>query len=495
MERMMAVEGPIAATSYGRLQGRQAEGVNIWRGIPFAAPPVGALRFKAPQPPEPWDGIRDAASFGPVSHQPPDTKGTRFGEPPLHSEDCLYLNVWSPAEGGAGLPVMVWIHGGTFLTGAGSQPLFDGTSLAADGQVVVVTVNYRLGPFGFLHLSPLGGGLASNQGLLDQIAALEWVQDNIAAFGGDPGRVTVFGESAGSMSIAALLAMPAAKGLFARAIMQSGAAQSLAPQQAEAVSAALLAELGIAPGGDPSALFTLPAEQVLEAAERMTLKLTGGSLSMLYQPVIEPQTLPVEPAAAIADGSAREVALLIGTNRDEGNLFFREGSPAPDFGQSLKALEMMMGIGSLAEVAAEYPDSWQGQAEILTDLFFWSSSIAFAERQLTHAPVWMYRFDWAVPGHPLLGKAVHGAEIAYAFNNLHLLRRYGLEIDPAMCTLARAMQGAWIAFAHRGNPDTPELPWPQYRTDERATLIFDGTTHVVCDPEAEKRERLLRCGV
>ncbi|WP_339319791.1 carboxylesterase/lipase family protein [Paenibacillus sp. FSL R10-2734] len=484
--------GPIAVTSYGKLQGREEGGVYVWRGIPFAAPPVGELRFRAPQPPEAWSGIRDASEFGPVCHQPADTRGTRFGGiAPRHSEDCLYLNVWSPAAPGEALPVMVWIHGGTFVTGAGSQPQFDGTSFAEQGKVVLVTVNYRLGPFGFLHLSSLGDGFASNQGLLDQIAALEWVKLNISAFGGDPQRVTVFGESAGSMSIAALLAMPAAKGLFAGAIMQSGAAQTLPNQQGKDIAVALLSELGISPDGDTSLISSFSAEQIVEAATRMTIKLTGGSLAMLFQPVIDENTLPVEPAQAVASGSAEGIPLLIGTNRDEGNLFFRGEMPGADFEESLKALEQMMGTGSLADIAGHYSSTWEGQAEILTDLYFWGTSIFFAESQLAYAPVWMYRFDGTVPGHPLLNKAVHGAEIAFAFNNLSHISRLGAEITPAMQKLSDSMHDAWIAFAHRGDPITSEMLWPNYTLEERATLIFDEEMYVAHDPESEKRKRII----
>ncbi|MFD1905524.1 carboxylesterase family protein [Paenibacillus rhizoplanae] len=277
--------GQLVNTAYGQLKGEAGNGVNVWRGIPFAAPPLGELRFRAPQPPESWSGVREAIKFGPVSLQPVSTSGTRFGgTTPVYDEDCLYLNVWSPAVVAEteALPVMVWIHGGTFVTGAGSQPMFEGSNMAASGNVVVVTVNYRLGPLGFLHLSPLGGGLGSNLGLLDQIAALEWVQQNIAAFGGDPARVTVFGESAGSMSIAALLAMPAAKGLFARAIMESGAAQTLNGEQGRQIAAALLAELGLQSGGDTQLLHTLPAGEIMEAAGRMAYKLSGDSMNMFF---------------------------------------------------------------------------------------------------------------------------------------------------------------------------------------------------------------------
>lgn len=487
--------GQLVSTAYGQLQGEQNGGVNVWRGIPFAAPPVGELRFRAPQPPESWNTVREATDFGPVNLQPVSTGVTRFGgTTPVYSEDCLYLNVWSPAEAeeGEALPVMVWIHGGTFVTGAGSQPMFDGAQMARNGKVVLVTVNYRLGPLGFLHLSHLGGGLGSNLGLLDQIAALEWVQENIAAFGGDPGRVTVFGESAGSMSIAALLAMPAAKGLFSRAIMESGAAQSLSGEQGEQIAAAFLAELGMQAGGSLELLQSLPAQQMMEAAGRMAYKLSGDSLSMYFQPVIEPSTLPEEPAQAIAEGAASGIPLLIGTNLHEGNLFFRDGQGGENFARSLQSLEQLMGIEDLSELASGYNKTWEGQAEVLTDLFFWASSIAFAEKQRQHAPVWMYRFDWTVPGHPLLEKAIHGAEILYVFNNLPLLKLYGLQVTPDMEGVAEAMQRAWTAFACQGDPSAPELSWPQYTPEQRATLVFDRSSRVVNDPDGEKRKRIFK---
>ncbi|WP_150270927.1 carboxylesterase/lipase family protein [Paenibacillus tepidiphilus] len=482
----------IARTIYGQLQGVPGEGVCVWRGIPFAAPPAFERRFAPPAAPEAWDGVRPADAFGPVSHQPVSSNGIRFaGTTPVYSEDCLYLNVWSPAEEGEKLPVMVWIHGGTFLTGAGSQPMFEGSELARNGRVVVVTINYRLGPLGFMHLAPFGEGLASNLGLLDQIAALRWVQDNIAAFGGDPAQVTLFGESAGSMSIAALLAMPAAKGLFARAILQSGAAQCLPPEPAAAIAEAFLAELGLAAGGDLSPLRRLPVEEILQAAARMAYKLSGNALTMLFQPVLEPATLPEHPAAAIAAGAAAGIPLLIGTNRHEGHLFFREGQSAGDFAQGLKSLELMLGTGDLSGLADGYPHNWEGQAELLTDLMFWGSSVQLAERQLAHAPVWMYRYDWTIPGHPLLGMAVHGAEIYYVFNTIALLHQYGVALTPEMERVAGLMQKTWTAFAHSGNPAVPEAEWPPYSLKERATQIIDVDVRVENDPDRAKRERIL----
>ncbi|WP_151734415.1 carboxylesterase/lipase family protein ['Paenibacillus yunnanensis' Narsing Rao et al. 2020] len=483
--------GSIADTAYGRLQGIPEEGVCVWRGIPYAAPPVQERRFAPPVPPESWSGVRDAGEFGPVSLQPVSTNGMRFaGTTPVYAEDCLYLNVWSPAEEGEKLPVMVWIHGGTFVTGAGSQPMFEGSALARSGRVVVVTVNYRLGPLGFLHLAPLGGDFASNLGLLDQISALRWVQDNIGAFGGDPAQVTVFGESAGSMSIAALLAMPAAKGLFARAILQSGAAQCLQPGPASAIAGAFLGELGLVPGGDLVPLRRLPAEEIMNAAARMAYKLSGNSLAMLFQPVLDPATLPVHPEQAIASGSAEGIPLLIGTNLHEGHLFFREEQAAGNFAQALKSLELALGSGDLSGLAAGYPQSWEGQADLLTDLLFWGNSLQLAERQLAHAPVWMYRFDWAIPGHPLLGRAVHGAEIYYVFHTIALLHQYGVAVTPEMERVAGLMQKTWTAFARSGNPAVPEAEWPPYSLDGRATLIIGGAARVENDPDSSKREQV-----
>ncbi|MFP4974762.1 carboxylesterase/lipase family protein [Paenibacillus sp. CN-4] len=489
----------VIQTANGLLRGMEEKGVHVWKGVPYAQPPVGPRRFRAPGPPADWSGIRDAFSFGPISLQTGVSTSGRFGgEGPEESEDCLYLNVWSPAgeprdgqDAAKGRPVMVWIHGGVFERGAGSEAMYDGANLAAFGDVVVVTLNYRLGPFGFLHLAPLGGGLTSNQGLLDQVAALQWVRRNIAAFGGDPERVTVFGESAGGMSIAALLAMPAARGLFARAILQSGASQALSAEQSSAIAGALLGELGIAPG-DTVALETLPASEIIEAAQRMNVRLSGGSLSMFFQPVVEPGTLPVEPETAVAQGVAAGIPLLIGTNHDEGNLFFREGSAVPQFEQSLAALRMLTGLQNVGELASGYDKSWEGQAEIMTDLFFWRSAVALAESQVPHGPVWMYRFDWNMPGHPLLYKAVHGAEIVFAFGNLAELQRLGVTPDAAAQRLSSQMMAAWTAFARSGEPRADELDWPNYDTESRITMLFDRDTHPVSDPDPEKRRKLFQ---
>ncbi|TKH44156.1 para-nitrobenzyl esterase [Paenibacillus terrae] len=480
-------------TRLGQLRGETVNGYHVWKGIPYAQPPVGKLRFHAPQPLRPWEEVRDATSFGPICPQPKPSAESMTGnlvEPPEQSEDCLYLNVWTPASEAPakGRPVMVWIHGGAFVTGSGIIPLYDGARMAENGDVVVVTLNYRLGPLGFLHLTPRGGGLTSNAGLLDQIAALEWVRDHIAAFGGNPNEVTVFGESAGAMSIAALLAMPAAEGLFQRAILQSGASQVLPTSQAEQVTAAYLQQLGV-DTLHPERLFTLPTEALMLAMAK-THEMIGPGLAMLYQPVVDGVTLPDVPLSAIAKGSAKQVSVLIGTNLHEGAYFIRKESHLMNKSMASQALEMMTGMPDVGELMEPFPVTIEGQAQMLTDLFFWRPALALAVAQAVYAPVWMYRFDWTLPGHSVFGQAVHGAEIAFVFDNLELLGKLGLDVHSPMRTLAHNMQQAWVAFARDGKPVLPEEEWPMYDRETRATAIFYQDISVQHDPKGERRRRL-----
>lgn len=244
---------------------------------------------------------------------------------PVQSEDCLYLNVYAPDTPEKDLPVMVWIHGGAFYLGAGSEPLYDGSALAAAGDVIVVTLTYRLGPFGFLHLSSIDKSYTNNLGLLDQIAALQWVKDNISAFGGNPENVTIFGESAGGMCIAALLTMPKAKGLFQKAIMESGASQTMPSEKAADIAAAFLETLDIEPD-QSDILHSKTSEDILNAADKIRNTNNENIFSLLFQPTADPDTLPVEPEKAIAQGAAERIPLLIGTNKDEGYLFFTPDS-------------------------------------------------------------------------------------------------------------------------------------------------------------------------
>ncbi|WP_226001043.1 carboxylesterase/lipase family protein [Paenibacillus sp. BJ-4] len=479
-------------TRLGQLRGESGNGYHVWKGIPYAQPPVGELRFHAPQPLKAWEGVRAATRFGPICPQPMPSADSMTGnlvEPPEQSEDCLYLNVWTPASEAPveGRPVMVWIHGGAFVTGSGIIPLYDGARMAQKSDVVVVTMNYRLGPLGFLHLTPRGDGLTSNTGLLDQIAALEWIRDHIAAFGGNPNEVTVFGESSGAMSIAALLAMPAAKGLFQRAILQSGASQVLPSSQAEQVAAMYLQQLGV--DQHPERLFTLPTDALMLAMAKTHEVLRPG-MAMIYQPVVDGVTLPDVPLSAIAQGSAKQVSVLIGTNLHEGDYFIRKESHLMDKTTASHALEMMTGMPDFSELTEPFPVTIEGQAQMLTDLIFWLPALALAVAQSAYAPVWMYRFDWTFQGHPTFRKAVHGAEIAFVFDNLELLDKLGLDIQPSMRTLAHDMQQAWVTFARTGKPVLPEREWPTYDREERATAIFHQDITVEHDPQGDKRRQL-----
>lgn len=478
-------------TKYGVLKGVNRNGAAVWKGISYAKPPVNELRFEAPVPPDCWEGVREADQFGPECIQP-RTEGGLFHTPgyePGESEDCLYLNVWAPAHATKEkLPVMVWIHGGAFVTGSGSTPFYDATQFVKRGEIIVVTLNYRLGPFGFMHLSPLGESFVSNAGLLDQIAALEWVKENISEFGGDPGAVTVFGESAGSMSIAALMAMPKAKGLFQQAIMQSGASQHMPAEQAAQVTAGMLQILGVA-SDEIHKLKTLPAEQLLAAGERIKEQ-TGAGLAMLFQPVVDQSTLPKSPIQAIEDGDAQDIRLLIGTNLDEGALFIRPGTEVMNDGDVVRAMEMMTGIQDGHEIASQYPKTIDGQAQLMTDIFFWRSSVQFAAAQSKYAPVYMYRFDWTLEGHPLLNKAIHAGEIAFVFHNLEFLTSLGITPSDSMQELASSMQDAWIAFAKGGVPEAEDHNWPPYSTEDRSTIVFNTNIEVIQDPDREKRIHL-----
>ncbi len=320
---MTTTRSTVVETAYGRLQGSEENGVQVWKGVPFAAPPVGALRYRPPQPPAIWSGVREATAFGPTAPQLPSPLNNLFGrEQQLSAEDCLYLNVWSPAADGAKRPVLFWIHGGAFTGGSGSTPWYDGASFARNGDVVVVTINYRLGLLGFLHLADLGGAsfaATGNLGILDQVAALRWVKQNIAAFGGDPDNVTIFGESAGGMSVGTLLGTPSAQGLFHKAILQSGAAHTVRGREAATGIAREALKLLEVDAGNVERLRELSVEQILAAQAKLAVSRASGGL--FAQPVVDGEALPRPPLEAVANGVAAGVPLLLGTNLDEMKLF------------------------------------------------------------------------------------------------------------------------------------------------------------------------------
>ena len=492
-----------ASTTHGALQGAWHAGIARFAGIPFAAPPVGPLRFRPPQPAEPWDGVRAADAFGPIAPQNPSIMDALFGgDSEAWDEDCLYLNVWTPALDGS-LPVMVWIHGGGFEMGSGSSPLYDGTSFARDG-VVLVTLNYRLGAFGFLELGGLDPDLAGsgNVGLLDQVAALEWVRDNIASFGGDPDQVTIFGESAGAMSVASLMSMPAASGLFHRAIAQSGAAQACrTPEQAAADTREFL---GLAGLDDVDALLAAEPAALLAAHGAMAaarvgdpegvIARTGSPLSFLaFRPVADGRAVPVDPLGQVAAGSADGIDLLIGTNSEEWKLFAMAAPALPDE----DALRRRTGLlvtdpdGALDAYRQEIDEPTIASLEcaVLTDAVFRIPALRLAAAQASHATVYGYLWTWGSPAFGGMIGAAHAIEIPFVFDLVEDHRLHVFVGADAPTELSRATHQAWVEFARHGVPAADTLPtWPPYDTGERATMVLDVEPQVALDPQSTSRK-------
>jgi len=496
--------GPVVETRSGRVEGISRDGVLEFRGIPYARPPVGPLRFRAPRREEPWSGIRSAIEFGPSAPQRPLTLPLPGMDVGSCDEDCLTLNVTLPATEGAKRPVLVWIHGGGFVIGAGSQPLYDGAALARRGDVVVVTINYRLGPLGFLHLAGLGPGLddtVANAGLRDQVAALEWVRENATAFGGDPERVTIFGESAGGMSVATLLAMPSARGLFAGAIPQSGAAHNVHDlETATRVASEFLAELQLPPERAAETLRELPPDKLLDLHEQTVLRLGSSAGPLPFQPVVDGDSLPEAPLDALRAGASARVALLTGTTRDEWRLFqfldsklakLDDASLARRLSAQLPALdaEALVELYRRARPAAKPADLLFA---IETDRIFRIPAIRLAEARAHHpGPTFMYRFDWESPALGGALGACHAVEIPFVFGALgapgaEFFAGSGPEAE-RLC--ARTMD-AWLAFARGGDPGHPDLPGGRaepYDLERRTTLVLGRECSLELDPGSAER--------
>jgi para-nitrobenzyl esterase len=407
------------------------------------------------------------------------------------SEDCLTLNIWAPASARKA-PVFFWIHGGALSSGSGSDGLYDGAALAAREDVVVVSGNYRVGALGFLVVDHPDA--VANCGLLDQVAMLEWVRHNIAAFGGDPGRVTVFGESAGGGSVLSLLAMPRAEGLFHGAIVQSGATDLvLSRDAARVVADAFARNAGVDPG-DLDALRALPTAAVLDAQQRSAAEVHSTIGLMPFHPTADGTVLPVAWLDAARAGTSRDVALLLGTTRDEMALFdsFDPGLPALDDAGVRRRLDARHpDHDALLDAYRAVSPALAGGAlwsAITTDTAMWMPALRIAEAHAAHQPdTWMYRFDWTA-ADPALG-ACHGVDIPFAFDTFDRDGWDDFVADAAGARrLARAMQGAWAAFARTGEPATPLLPaWPCYDLKRRATMILGPEPHVEADPRGVVR--------
>src|SRR5579885_1839750 len=487
----------IVETRYGKVRGTSRDTVTVWKGIPFAQPPLGPLRFQPPQPPEPWTDVRDATRFGLIAPQISAPLSALFGSGSTdipQGEDCLYLNVWSPGADGKKRPVLVWIHGGGFVGGSGSTPWYDGTSFATQGDIVVVTLNYRLGVLGFLYLGELIGQdyASGNYGVLDQIAALEWVRDNIEAFGGDPGNVTIAGESGGGAKVSALLAMPSAAGLFHRAIIQSGpGVRMLSPQKATENAEKLLKALEIAPR-DVERLAMVPVEGIFAANAKV-----NGSPLRGWSPVVDGSALPHHPFDPVAPAISANIPIIIGTNKDEATLFLLTDT---EF-STLDTAGLRRRVSALAGEAADaliaayrhvYPQSSPADlfAAIMSDRMMRMNSITLAERKVAQhaAPVYMYLFTWETSVLNGRLKSCHALEIPFVFDNLAVAGSFTGD-DSRRFQLAEKMSEAWMTFARTGVPGAQNLPaWPAYTTEERATMIFDLDCHVVNDPQGKLRE-------
>lgn len=483
----------LAQTLAGPVRGRERRGALQFAGIPYAAAPVGSLRFAAPRPPQPWSDERDATRFGPPAPQLSD--GSMTNAAPIEwSEDCLTLNVCTPALDDSRRPVMVWIHGGGYRNGTGAIPWYDGNRFATEGDVVTVTINYRLGALGFLRVAdePTSG----INGTLDQVEALRWVRDNIAAFGGDPDQVTVAGESAGAFSVATLMSLAPAEGLFHRAILQSGAGHHVHSEaMAEANSTALHDYLGATTTDE---LRKFDVDQILAAQKHVEQdgEQQGGADQLSkrppFYPSVTPDLLPVPPIDAIQEGAGAAIPVLMGTNTDETALWGTHRTTA-------EGLEQVVGKFApdpsvlIDAVRSDRPDASPGDIAmaVSTDHMFRIPMIRMAEARERHdSTTWVYEFDWKSRSMDGALGSCHALEIPFAYGTLGAKGTDAfLGTDDLPHELGDTMHKAWTAFIRSGSPVTAELAgWAPYEAATRSVMRFADEVHVVNDPWPAARQ-------
>lgn len=512
----MGMPIPVADTRSGPVGGTElladdahGQAVLRFQGIPFAQSIAGVNRFRAPQREDSWTEVKDCTRWGPICPQVASSMESLLGASKISAgEDCLNLNVWTPGIDNGARPVMVWIHGGAYVTGSGSTPWYDGQRFASNHDVVVVTINYRLGALGYLDLTRLVPDtdlVTPNCGLLDQIAALEWVHECIDAFGGDPTNVTVFGESAGAMSIGALLGAPAAVGLFGRAILQSGAAANIsAPARADSAARFFLDALGLeATEASIASLATITIEEIVRASGVADSSTIDGQ-GLGWQPTTATASLPVHPLAALAAGTRAGIDVLFGTTSEEMRLFtvFDPNAASLDHDAIVVRLNRNLDPPIAQAVADRYRDDAPGRspsdtwAEIATDqVFRWpAEQLARALSDGRANSLWAYEFTWQTPAFGGVLGSCHALEIPFVFDNLH---QRGADIFTGSGSerqaIADVLHHAWASFARHGNPNlaaSPKAPeWFAWSADESATFVIGINTEMVSDRRGEALRR------
>jgi para-nitrobenzyl esterase len=490
---------PAVTTRSGKLRGRLIDGVHTFKGIPYGAPTSGANRFLPPKPPESWTGVRDAFEWGPIAPQSNRARGAKQMQffSVLHadsklgpSEDCLYLNVWTrTVNDGAKRPVMVWFHGGGYDQGSGSSVGYDGDGLARHQDVVSVTINHRLNVLGYLHLADTGGAgfeSATNAGQLDLVASLQWVHDNIAAFGGDPNRVMVYGQSGGGGKVSNLLGMPSAKGLFHSAAIESGAALRAGERDAANKSAEqLFTKLGLKPGQGRE-LQNVPLAQLMAAMEGLRLA-----------PVVDGKVIPAHPFDPAATHISENIPVIVGYTRTERTVYDID---TPDYGKLDEAGLLDRTKRLLGDAAPHIIEIYRKRSpkaspsdlamNISTDVTA-MSSIRLAERRaaLAKAPTYHYVYAWETPVMNL--RSPHTVEIPFVMNHIDTCPSMVGKVTPEMRKLEAGSAGAWASLARNGNPNNKALPnWPAYSAENRSVMIFDTPSHVEIDPTGDVRKTL-----
>lgn len=503
----------VAETSYGKVRGIDNHGIQTFKGIPYGANTSGSNRFMPPAEPGSWTGVRDALEFGHTAPQrdpaapprPPGALTVSGRNLPGEGEDCLVLNVWTPAlADGRKRPVMFWCHGGGFATGSGSSPDTDGTNLARRGDVVVVTINHRLNVLGFADLSEFSRDFAASGdvGMLDIVQALKWVRTNIANFGGDPNTVMIFGQSGGGRKVETLLAMPSAKGLFHRATVESGAALQVAGREVAIRNAEqLLAKLGIAKA-DVHELQKLPVERILTAYFAVVRDERGVDQTVNgFSPAVDGTILPQQPFQPAASPVSADVPVMIGCTRTEMTLFSLNDPSAfqlDEEGMHKRVQDLLAGEapGMIDLYRKLNPGATPSDLYFLiaSDYRYGAPTMKIAERRaaLKKGPVYVYYFRWETPVQGGRLKSPHTMEIPFAFDNVKISARL-TGGGPEAMALADRLSDAWIAFARTGNPNTPKQPhWPAFTAKDHATMVIDSTSRVVNDPLREQRLAMFR---